>query len=54
MENKAVVNVRSIDNKDRWIALLDLNTGDLKNLDRQRDEAWIAGPGIGFLLAAEP
>ena len=44
----AVVNVRSADNKDRWIALLDLNTGDLKNLDRQRDEAWIAGPGIGY------
>ncbi len=45
---QAVVNVRSIDNKDRWIALLDLNTGELKNLDRQRDEAWIAGPGIGY------
>ncbi len=45
---QAVVNVRSIDNKDRWIALLDLNTGDLKNLNRQRDEAWIAGPGIGW------
>ncbi|WP_409187196.1 hypothetical protein [Antarcticibacterium sp. 1MA-6-2] len=45
---QAVVNVRSQDNKDRWIALLDLETGDLKNLDRQRDEAWIAGPGIGY------
>ena len=45
---KAVINVRSADNKDRWIALLDLNTGDLKNLDRQRDEAWVAGPGIGY------
>lgn len=45
---QAVVNVRSMDNKDRWIALLDLNTGELKNLDRQRDEAWIAGPGIGY------
>lgn len=45
---KAVVNVRSQDNKDRWIALLDLQTGKLKNLDRQRDEAWIAGPGIGW------
>ncbi len=46
--NKAIVNVRSQDNKDRWITMLDLQTGELKNLDRQRDEAWIAGPGIGY------
>lgn len=45
---KAVVNVRSRDNKDRWIALLDLNTGSLTSVDRQRDEAWINGPGIGY------
>lgn len=42
---KAVVEVRSADNKDRWITLLDAATGTLKNIDRQRDEAWIAGPG---------
>lgn len=46
--NKAVVNLRSKDNKDRWIALLDLENGSFKTLDRQRDEAWIAGPGIGY------
>lgn len=46
----AIVNIRSTDNKDRWIALLDLKTGELKNLDRQRDEAWIAGPGIGWSM----
>ncbi|MGB7786619.1 MAG: prolyl oligopeptidase family serine peptidase [Salinimicrobium sp.] len=45
---KAVINVRSWDNKDRWIAQLDLKTGKLSSLDRQRDEAWIAGPGIGW------
>jgi len=45
---RAIVNVRSHDNKDRWITLLDPETGELKNLDRQRDEAWIAGPGIGY------
>jgi len=45
---KAIVNVRSKDNKDRWIASLDLGTGALTSLDRQRDEAWIAGPGIGY------
>ncbi|MBN7816564.1 S9 family peptidase [Algoriphagus pacificus] len=44
----AVINIRSTDNKDRWIAQVDLKTGALKNLDRQRDEAWIAGPGIGW------
>lgn len=43
---KAVVEVRSADNKDRWIMLLDPATGGLKPIDRQRDEAWIAGPGI--------
>lgn len=43
----AVVNGYSNDNKDRWISLIDLSNGELKNLDRQRDEAWIAGPGIG-------
>ncbi len=46
----AIVNVRSKDNKDRWIAKLNLETGDLETLDRQRDEAWIAGPGIGWLM----
>ncbi len=45
---KAVVNLRSTDNKDRWIALLDLNNGEIKSIERQRDEAWLAGPGIGY------
>ncbi|MDT0690804.1 prolyl oligopeptidase family serine peptidase [Salegentibacter sp. F188] len=45
---KAVVNFRSADNKDRWIAAVDLETGELNVLDRQRDEAWIAGPGVGY------
>jgi dipeptidyl aminopeptidase/acylaminoacyl peptidase len=45
---KAVIQARAIDNKDRWIASIDLTTGALTTLDRQRDEAWIAGPGIGW------
>lgn len=45
---KAVVNIRSQDNKDRWIVLLDLETGKIETLDRQHDDAWIAGPGIGW------
>ncbi len=44
----AVVDIRSMDNKDRWLMLLDAATGRLSLLDRQRDEAWIGGPGIGY------
>ncbi len=44
---KAVVNLRSKDNKDRWLGLIDLATGKVKSIERQRDEAWLAGPGIG-------
>jgi len=44
----AVVDIRSFDNKDRWLMLLDASTGKLKLLDRQRDEAWISGPGVGY------
>jgi dipeptidyl aminopeptidase/acylaminoacyl peptidase len=43
-----VVVVRSIDNKDRWIMRLDPATRKLQTIDRQHDEAWIGGPGIGF------
>ena len=44
--NYAVIDLRAVDNKDRWLMRFD-STG-FKLLDRQRDEAWIAGPGIGF------
>ncbi len=43
----AVIAIRSNDNKDRWIMKLDGETGKLSPIDRQHDEAWIAGPGIG-------
>ncbi|MCB0595356.1 MAG: prolyl oligopeptidase family serine peptidase [Lewinellaceae bacterium] len=43
---QAAVVVRSYDNKDRWIATLNLEQGTLNQLDRQHDEAWIGGPGI--------
>jgi hypothetical protein len=42
----AVVVISAQDNKDRWIMRLDAITGKLTLLDRQRDEAWIGGPGI--------
>ncbi|HAS43942.1 MAG TPA: S9 family peptidase [Microscillaceae bacterium] len=43
----AIMVIRALDSKDRWIVLVDLNKGKLKLLDRQRDEAWIGGPGVG-------
>lgn len=46
-KDKAVVVALSKDNKDRWILLLEPSTGKLELLDRQHDEAWIGGPGIG-------
>ncbi|MBL0883239.1 MAG: S9 family peptidase [Chitinophagaceae bacterium] len=42
----AIVDIRSQDNKDRWIMQLDAETAKLKLIDRQRDEAWIGGPGV--------
>jgi len=47
----AIIQVKSYDNKDRWITKLDLETGSLSVLDRQRDEAWIGGPGIGWTFS---
>ena len=42
----AVLDIRSDDNKDRWLMLWDAAGYRLTLLDRQRDEAWIGGPGI--------
>jgi dipeptidyl aminopeptidase/acylaminoacyl peptidase len=41
-----MVEIRSEDNKDRWLMLIDTATAELKLINRQRDEAWIQGPGI--------
>ncbi len=41
-----VLVIRSADNKDRWIASLDLQSRQLSVLDWQHDDAWIGGPGI--------
>ncbi len=43
----AVVVIAAEDNKDRWIMKLDAATGHLTLIDRQHDDAWIGGPGIG-------
>ena len=42
----AVFEARSLDNKDRWILQLNLETALITELDYQHDEAWIGGPGI--------
>jgi dipeptidyl aminopeptidase/acylaminoacyl peptidase len=43
----AVVIIGAQDYKDRWIMKLDAATGHLSLIDRQHDDAWIGGPGIG-------
>lgn len=42
----ALLDIRSQDNKDRWLMLWDTATQQLDLVDRQRDEAWIGGPGM--------
>lgn len=44
--SEAVCDIRSYDNKDRWIILIDLAKGSFVELDKQHDDAWIGGPGI--------
>lgn len=44
----AAINLRSVDNKDRWICLVNPEDGNLQLIDHQNDEAWIGGPGIGW------
>ena len=49
---RAVVNARSVDNKDRWILSVDPATGKTKVLVSMHDDAWIGGPGaqtLGFM-----
>ena len=44
--NKAILDIQASNYKNRWLLLLDAETGNITQLDRQHDEAWIAGPGI--------
>jgi acetyl esterase/lipase len=45
-QNWALCDLRSADNKDRWIVLIDLEKAKVRELEHQHDEAWIGGPGI--------
>ncbi len=50
---QALIDVRSYDNKDRWLVILELKTGKLREVVHQHDEAWIGGPGIsGWNMAS--
>ncbi|TCN53199.1 S9 family peptidase [Flavobacterium circumlabens] len=42
----AITEIRSQDNKDRWIVSLNLENGSFTEIEHQHDEAWIGGPGI--------
>jgi len=41
-----VADIRSQDNKDRWIISLNLENGSFTEIEHQHDDAWIGGPGI--------
>lgn len=43
---KLLFEVKSFDNKDRWIVVYDVKSGEFKEIEHQHDEAWIGGPGI--------
>ena len=49
--SRAVVQAYSADNKDRWIAAIDLEAGELRPLHRMTDPAWInyAFQDVGWL-----
>jgi dipeptidyl aminopeptidase/acylaminoacyl peptidase len=46
IHSQAVCDIRSYDNKDRWIVLINLKDGSFTEIDHQHDDAWIGGPGI--------
>jgi len=47
--NRAVMVVRSVDNKDRWIQLLDTASAKTTTLFHEHDDAWLDGPGYDTL-----
>jgi dipeptidyl aminopeptidase/acylaminoacyl peptidase len=49
---RAAVVIRSVDNKDRWIATLDPKERKLKMVHRLHDDAWI-GPFLGWGFSSQ-
>ncbi|MCC5946020.1 MAG: S9 family peptidase [Bernardetiaceae bacterium] len=43
---EALITLRALDSKDRWIVRLDMDSARYELLDRQHNPAWIGGPGI--------
>jgi dienelactone hydrolase len=41
-----LLDVRSSDNKDRWLVIIDFISGKVTEIEHQHDSAWIGGPGI--------
>ena len=46
---RAVMVARSVDNKDRWIQLLDTASAKTTTLFHEHDDAWLDGPGYDTL-----
>lgn len=42
----ALLDIKSLDHKDRWIAVYDPAKNRLEVVDHQHDDCWIGGPGI--------
>lgn len=45
-QGDALIEVKSLDNKDRWLCLFDYRTKEIRSFEHQHDDAWIGGPGI--------
>ena len=48
----AIVNVRSLDNKDRWLVKIDNATGKASIVDHLHDDAWIRESGVASAARA--
>jgi dipeptidyl aminopeptidase/acylaminoacyl peptidase len=41
-----LIEIKSYDNKDRWLGYYDVTSSEFKETNHQHDSAWIGGPGI--------
>lgn len=44
--SKSLIEIKSYDNKDRWIVYIDTALQSLSEIEHQHTESWIGGPGI--------
>ena len=45
---QTLLEIRALDNKDRWLVLLDAASGKLHTVHREHNEAWIGGPAAAY------